>query len=202
MSDEINPYSTTVQAPSGSPFAPAPGEVSEVVYEQEIEDLVELALHAQKRSRVLRQQQLAARLAVPFLFTVIALAAIYLQGLNRVTAGAAVVLGIIALSGFLSRAPQRKQREILRKLLLEGSNRTLLGTRRLRLTPEGVLFSSELIESAVKWPAVEAVESNADCAYIYIASLQAYGVPRRAFNDDLQFQAFVELARRYWNQAR
>lgn len=64
------------------------------------------------------------------------------------------------------------------------------------------MFSSEWIDGAVKWPAVEAVESNADYAYIYIASLQAYGVPRRAFNDDLQFQAFVELARRYWGQAR
>lgn len=139
---------------------------------------------------------------MPFLFTVIALAAIYLQGLNRATAGAAFVLLFMAVSGFLSLSPQLKQREILRKVLLEESNRTLLGTRRLRLTPEGVMYSSEWIESAVKWPAVEAVESTADCAYIYIASLQAYGVPRRAFNDDLQFQAFVELARRYWRQAR
>lgn len=202
MSDEINPYSTTVQAPSGSPFAPSPGDVSEVVFEQEIEDLIELAVHSQKRSRVLRRQQLAARLAVPLLFTVIAFAAIYLQGLNRTTAGAAVVLLIMALSGALSRSPQRKQREILRRVLLEESNRTLLGTRRLRLTREAVLCSSEWIESAVKWPAVETVETNADCAYIYIASLQAYVVPRRAFNDDLQFQAFVELARRYWGQVR
>ena len=202
MSDEINSYNAEVRAPSGSPFAPSPGEVSEVVYEQEIEDLVELALHAQKRSRVLRRQQLAARLGAPILFTVICLAVIYRQGLNRATAGAAVVVGIVALIVFLSRAPQRKQREILRKLLLEGSNRTLLGTRRLRLTPEALMLSSEWIDGAVKWPAVEAVESNADYAYIYIASLQAYGVPRRAFNDDLQFQAFVELARRYWGQAR
>jgi hypothetical protein len=201
MSDEINPYNASIRPPSGSPFAPAPGEVSEVVYELEIEDHVELAMHVQKRSGVLRRQQLAARLGAPILFTVICLATIYRQGFNRATAGAIVIVGIVALIAFLSRAPRRKQRKILRKLFLEGSNRTLLGTRRLRLAPDRLICSSELIESAIQWPAVESIESNADYAYFYIASIQAYVVPRRAFNDDLQFQAFVELARRYWRQA-
>lgn len=200
MSDEINPYSTIVQAPSGSPFAPWPGEVSEVVYELEVEDLVELSIFNHKRSRALRRQFFAVRaIAVGgalLIFTPLFLA-------PRIDVLSILAACVFALLIFL--APQvvrRRQRRLYRRIFLEGNNRTLLGTRRLRLAPQGLMFSSELIESTVKWPAVESIETNADYVYLYVAAVQAYVVPRRAFNDDLQFQAFVELARRYWGQAR
>ena len=200
VADEINPYNAALPPPSGSPFAPSPGEVSEVVYEIEVEDLVELALHNQQRSRTLRRQFILVRVILA-IGGASAILAVSMQGLNM-----SVMVGVFAIASimFLLLLPiivKRRHRRLLRKLFLEGSNRLLVGPRRLRLTPGGLMFHSELMESAVKWPAVESIETNAEYAYLYIASYQANIVPRRAFNDDLQFRSFVELARRYWREA-
>ena len=206
MSDEINPYSTTAQAPSGSPFAPSPGEVSEVVHELELDDIIAFNMHHHARSpavKRLRRFVGALSLFAAVLFTFAGVAA---AGGNRpsdaivlfVMAGVLLVLAPI-LSGPLQRMVFRRS---CRNLLREGSNRAMLGTRRLRISAAGLSQSSELIETNAKWAAVEKIETTAEFAYFYIAAINAYVVPRRAFNDDLQFQTFVELARRYWRQAR
>ena len=199
MADEFNPYNAALPPPSGSPFAPSPGEVSEVVYQLDVEDLVELALHNHQRSRALRRQfvivRVVASIAALLVFTPLLLA-------PRIDAFPILVASFFALLIFL--APpwiRRRQRRLYRRIFGEGSNRTLLGPRLMRLTPGGLTSHSELVESTVKWPALESIETDAEYAYFYIASIQAITVPRRAFNDDLQFRSFVELARRYWREA-
>ncbi|HUY88188.1 MAG TPA: YcxB family protein [Pirellulales bacterium] len=199
MPDEINPYNAALRPASGSPFAPSPGEVSEVVYELDVEDLVELALHNQKRSRALRRQFVLARVILAVMG--VGLLSLPLAGGFDPTVALVAFAAIAVLLLFLPQISRRRNRRILRKVFLEGSNRVLLGPRRLRLTPQAFVFSAELFDSAIKWPAVESIEADAEYAYFYIASIQANIVPRRAFNDDLQFAAFVELARRYWRQA-
>ena len=199
MADDINPYNAALPPPSGSPFAPAPGDISEVVYQLDVEDLVELALHNHQRSRALRRQfvivRVSAAAAALLVFTPLLLA-------PRIDAFPLLVLCFFALLIFLAPSwVRRRQRRLYRKIFSEGRNRTLLGPRLLRLTPQGLMFHSELVESTVQWPALESIENDAEYAYFYIASYQANIVPRRAFNDDLQFAAFVELARRYWRQA-
>lgn len=199
MADEINPYNAALSPPRGSPFAPSPGDVSEVVYQLDVEDLVELALHNHQRSRALRRQFAIVRVvaagAALLVFTPLLLA-------PRIDAFLLILACLFAILIFL--APpwiRRRQRRLYRKLFSEGSNRTLLGPRLMRLTPQGLIFHSELVESTVRWPALESIETDAEYAYLYIASYQANIVPRRAFNDDLQFAAFVEQARRYWREA-
>jgi len=201
MSDEINPYNAEMRVPSGCPFAPLPGEVSEVVYELEVEDLVERAMHNQRQSRALRRRQLLAILLLTLVVAGLSLVMVSVQGASPFLATFVFILTFLLFFALAPGLSRRGSRRILRKVFLEGSNRSLLGTQRLSIAPRGLIQASEVIETFVKWAAVERIETNEEYAYFFIAALQAYIVPRRAFNDDLQFRSFVELARRYWRQA-
>jgi hypothetical protein len=101
---------------------------------------------------------------------------------------AATFILLTFVSPLLAR---RRMRRAVANLYREGSNRALLGPRRLRLSPSGLSHSSELIETTAKWAAVEKIETNEQYACLYIAAAQAYIVPRRAFGDEAQFSAFV-----------
>jgi len=61
---------------------------------------------------------------------------------------------------------------------------------------------SELVESRVKWLAIEKIESSNEHLFVYISSMSAHVVPMRAFGNEMHFSAFVESARAYWRQAR
>ncbi|HXT59738.1 MAG TPA: YcxB family protein [Pirellulales bacterium] len=204
MPDEINPYNAGTTAPRASPFAPSPGEISEVVYELDIEDMIAFSLHHHNTSAVAR----SARRRSTILFLVVA-AGCGLAGLGGIgnnDTGATILClsaaGAFALLPFVFRPLVRRQmRRSLVNLFREGSNRALLGTRRLRLLPSGITDSSELIETTAKWAAVEKIETNEEYACLYIAAVRAFLVPRRAFGDEAQFLSFVELARRYRQQA-
>ncbi len=200
MPSEINPYNAGPIAHRGSPFAPVAGEITEVSYELDIDDLVALALHNRRRSPTLRRQQI---IVVSFLaMSSSGGVALILSRQARWTESF-VFLGIFFLFFLLTlrRGAKRGNARLLRKLYLEGSNRALLGTRQMRISPEGLRYSSDVIETAAKWAAVEKIETTAEYAYFYIAAVEAYIIPRRAFSDERQFTAFVELARRYRQEA-
>lgn len=200
MSANVNPYNAGSVIPHGSPLAPAAGEITEVAYELDVDDLVELTLHNQKRSPTIRRQQVVAvaLLAVPASLLIGSAAMGGFDGIALVVTFCAVFV----FSFLLTRATSKRvNRRLVRKVYLEGSNRALLGARRLRLAPEGLQYSSSLIETAAKWAAVERIETTDEYAFLYIAAVQAYIVPRRAFGDEAHFKAFVELARRFRQQA-
>jgi hypothetical protein len=203
MPAEINPYNAGTMRPSGSPFAPSAGEVSEVAYELDIDDMIAFSTYHLGRSVAARRGR--RRVTVLFLL----LAAVFcLLGLGAVpndAYGATLffsMAGTFLLLTFISPPlARRRMRRAVANLYREGSNRALLGPRRLRLSPSGIRHSSELIETTAKWAAVEKIETNEQYACLYIAAAQAYIVPRRAFSDEAQFLSLVELARRYRQQA-
>jgi hypothetical protein len=204
MPDEINPYNAGTMAPRASPFAPSPGEISEVVYELDIEDLIAFSLYRHNNSAVARSARRRSTILCLLVAAICGFAG--LGGIANQDARATIlflpVAGAFALLPFVFRPVVRRQlRRSLVSLYREGSNRALLGTRRLRLSPPGISVSSELMETTAKWAAVEKIETNAEYACLYFAAVQAYIVPRRAFGDEAQFSAFVELARRYRQQA-
>jgi hypothetical protein len=178
--------------------------VSEVVYELEIEDVIAFNMHHRARSAVAKRVRWLLTVLLLILAAVAARAGVTAIGENLPAAAVFfLILAVIAafaslFSGNVLRALTRRS---VRNFLREGSNRAILGTRRLQISTVGLSKSSELIETKAKWAAVEKIDTTREYAYFYIASIEAYVVPRRAFNDDLQFQAFVELARRYWRQA-
>ncbi len=201
MSNDINPYNAGPRVAPGAP--PAVGDVREVVYELDVNDLIAFSLYHHKKSPAIRRQRRTAFLLLPaVLFGMSSLLLVTERnaGLSTIAfvgfAGGAV---LFLLGPWLTR---RRTAHILARIYAEGSNRALLGWRRLSIGPACVAMNSDLIESRMKWPAIEKIDATNEYLFIYFGSANAHIVPMRAFGDEAHFRSFVETARRYWKQAR
>jgi hypothetical protein len=90
----------------------------------------------------------------------------------------------------------------IRRMLAEGANRGMFCRHRLGLTPERLWDATEMVEMAVRWPAVESVECKPDYLFLYLSAVSAVVVPRHAFRDPAEFQAFSRAAETYWQDSR
>ena len=96
---------------------------------------------------------------------------------------------------------RRSLRRNVLAMLKEGRNRGLLGTKEVTLTPAEIRSTGAMGMTTTAWPAVERVVVDGDVLYLYISSVSAVVVPRRAFAQDADFEAFVETARKYQVEA-
>jgi hypothetical protein len=83
------------------------------------------------------------------------------------------------------------------ELVEDPRNRWLVGPRRLRISPEGIHVSGEYTRSFITWPTVWFIGATDEHIFLYIATTQAHIVPRQAFADRSDFEAFLTLAARY-----
>jgi hypothetical protein len=89
----------------------------------------------------------------------------------------------------------------LRNMLREGKNYSILGPRRLTITPQFVIVATPVSQGATRWIGVERVIAEPDSIYIMVSSHAAHIVPRRAFASDEQFRHFGQCATRFHAQA-
>jgi len=98
-------------------------------------------------------------------------------------------------------AYRRKLTKIVDGMISEGKNRNILSHHRLDISPEAITDSSKFEKTSNAWQAIERVVKNEDYAFIYIDSLKAFIVPRRAFADAGAFDEFIHTAMRYRENA-
>jgi hypothetical protein len=102
-------------------------------------------------------------------------------------------LGMICLMAWARIVQIRSQNELVE----DPRNRWLVGPRRLRISPEGIHVSGQYTRSFITWPTVWFIGATDDHIFLYIATTQAHIVPRQAFADRSDFEAFLTLAARY-----
>ena len=54
----------------------------------------------------------------------------------------------------------------------------------------------------ILWSAIVRIDTSPKYAFIYLNPVNAYIIPRHAFATDAEFHAFVDLAQRYFADAR
>lgn len=81
----------------------------------------------------------------------------------------------------------------VKKMLKEGKNQDLLGSKTVELRQNDILSSGENSESKVKWNTVERYVETNDHIFIYISAMEAYIVPKRSFNNDEEKTQFIEI---------
>ena len=94
-------------------------------------------------------------------------------------------------------AYRRTIRKTVDSMADEGKNRGLLGPHRVTLTAESIIEATDFSESTTSWKAVERVANSGEHAFIYVNSLAAIMVPRRAFAGVAEFNEFVNAATVY-----
>jgi hypothetical protein len=77
----------------------------------------------------------------------------------------------------------------------------LIGPRRLTLSPGLLNYSTPISQMLNRWSGVERIALAREAFYIYLSSVQAIVVPRRAFGSDAEFAAFAQVARTYRESA-
>jgi hypothetical protein len=92
-----------------------------------------------------------------------------------------------------------KQPDLLRHSMQQRLGET--DRQRLILTPEGVVHSSPRGRGVNYWSCVKRLGVADEHLFIYISSVSAYTVPRRAFVDDESFRAFIAEAERLLQDA-
>lgn len=76
-------------------------------------------------------------------------------------------------------------------------SRWLLAWRRFRIDADGFEITSEYQHLRNAWSTVWLIDSTEDHAFVYMTLHQADVIPRRAFQNQRDFEAFVDLACRY-----
>lgn len=87
-------------------------------------------------------------------------------------------------------------RHAIRQLLKdERPDRGHLGRHRVTLGEDGVTESTSVGESRTAWAGVDRVEQSPDYIFIYTTPAAAHVIPKRAFKDPEEAEAFFRLAR-------
>jgi hypothetical protein len=87
------------------------------------------------------------------------------------------------------------RRAILQLLKAEKPGKGLLGRHRIVLSQEGLMESTPVGESRTSWAGVDRVEQDSHNIYIYTSLAAAHVIPKRAFSDSQEADAFYEFSR-------
>jgi YcxB-like protein len=87
-------------------------------------------------------------------------------------------------------------RHAIRQLLKdERPDRGHLGRHRVVLSDDAVVESTAVNQSRTAWAGVDRVEQSPDYIFIYTSPATAHVIPKRAFTDPEEAEAFFQLAR-------
>lgn len=159
------------------------------------DDIIHFNLYHFRHSPAAQKQQRIIRIIVSIGVAILGLVMFYLidGGKNPgfISYLSAFVSGV-AVFFIWPRIVQRGIREQTAKMLAEGKNKGIVGEQTLTLTPDYMMCVSEAGESTIKWSSVERVVTTDEYTFIYISSVNAFIVPRRAFPNNDEHQSFVQ----------
>ena len=85
----------------------------------------------------------------------------------------------------------------IRKLLAEGSNRTLLGWRDMELVNGRLIVTSELVSTSLDLRAIVKIVNDDDYTYVYYSSIEAFMIPMNLY-PEVEYREFVAKLREAW----
>jgi len=100
---------------------------------------------------------------------------------------------VVVAQWFLERRLMR--RALLRLLDEEKPGRGQLGKHRLVVNGNGLIESTAVGESRTSWAGVDRIEQSPEYIYVYTSAAAAHVVPKRAFRDVNEAEAFLQLCR-------
>jgi hypothetical protein len=110
-----------------------------------------------------------------------------------------LLVGILFAAIWIATWPREFRKMGLKqakRILAEGSNRSLLGPQRLEIRDDGLRCVAAAGESLLRWPAIDRIASTTEHTFVYVAAAQAFAIPKLRVLVG-HYDTFVaELARR------
>ena len=201
----------TRQNPYATPAAEAP-VVAQLIhdeqglaveYENTLSDSIAFSLFHHTQSRYGRRQVLTARLVL--LLAILIVAIITVRDASSLRHGQvliAIFAGVALATWVLYPAVLRfRLTRALRHMYADGRHRPFDGPRRLTLSPEYLIYATPQLQTVVRWSAVERAVTSDTYLFIYLTSVSAVTVPRKAFESIEAFDSFASRARSLIDQA-
>jgi len=207
MSPSPNPYE--------SPAAEKPDLVAEMViddhglhveFELTVEELLAYNDFYQARSRAARDTfRRAWAIRAVLYFCVGAIACFYFQrfAVDYALALSAVIVIVLVIAWFYYPFQYRRAiRRMMQRHYSEDNSEAVFGRRRASLTPAYFVISRRDSQTITRWQGVIEVCIQPSAIYVFVSSMQAHIIPRRAFADDSQFERFAQTAKDYHSRSR
>ena len=171
-----------------------------IQYELLADDFVEFNHFHHKHSPALRRRLLVSRIGIPlFMIVLLLMTPLLTQGKDRGYLDELIQMRLFfvvppALFFYVPFAWKRRQASLIRKMLSEGSTRSLLGKCSVTLSKESIGIQRPSSHSSYGWEAIDRICVNSKYCFLYVTSVSAIIVPRRAFNSNESFNEFVQEA--------
>ncbi len=159
----------------------------------EVDDLVALSkLVPRGPTQVLRIA--AGAIAIIFAFTLVA----EIWSLTGIVDWSAIITCLIVAAIVLIVSSRRIRAHFWLRIMRAGA---FHGAQSYAITPAALRISSPKGVSDVRWTAFVDIKRTSDRLFAFMNQRQAYIVPRRAFDSDEEFEAFIVAARDHWEQS-
>ena len=167
-----------------------------IEFERTIEDIIEFNLFHMKNSPSIRRQALITQVAAAALAVMVSLSTGYLLGIDKKAGtGFLYVLTLVLSIAAFFVVPFLSRAEVIngfRKATKEGDNKAILGNQTISLTPDNIFVKTPAGESKYTWAVIDKIVQNDKYIFLYISSINAIVIPRKAFSTDSSLQEFVD----------
>lgn len=200
--DLTNPYSAPNPEPAEDPPLVAQlavdGEGMTVDYEQTFEDLMLITEYSWRQKRSYWNQFGWMGLAL-WLLALLFLPDGFLRQRDWAASVILLMCGavLVAIWFQIVFIPRVMVRQALKREYTGNKNLNVIGLRRLTITPEFIIASSPLMQSAQRWTGIEKVIIYENTILIFNSALSAFVLPRRGFNSDTHFHEFANQSQKY-----
>lgn len=172
-----------------------------VEFERTVEDTIEFNVFHMSHSPSIRQRALFAQIIVAVLVFIVSLAVGYLLNLDKraLTYFDYALFLVLSVASFFI-FPYLNKAEVIRglhKATKEGDNKAILGHQTISLTPEHLFVKTPGSESKYTWASIDKIVQNDKYIFLYISSISAIVVPKKAFSTENELQEFVEYVNIY-----
>lgn len=171
-----------------------------VKYENSIDDLVAFSRHHYARSPAVKWSIIRSLVLWSLVFIFISLKFPTTDDLSISTRVAFGILyaALFCLIVSLLRRPITDR--LVRRMFREGDNKGIICQHELEIDDQGIVERTEVGEARQSWRAVERIEESDDHAFIYVSSMMAHVIPKRAVETG-DVQAFLSQAKEWWRAA-
>ena len=173
----------------------------QITYDQTLEDILAFNRFHYKNSPEMRKIYWKNMLVLPLLWLA-GWIFLCLQDKDGFAHAASALFPLLTFSWayplfFLWFYP-RNVEKLTRKFLEEGNNQGMIGTQSLSLDEAGLKNDTSISSIQTSWKGTNQIVIFPDQSFaaIYVSSMSAHLIPRRAFPDEAAFLVFVDEAKR------